>query len=228
MMLTYLARRDIIQEKIITGDKKMNEREKMLAGKIYDPFAEGLPEERTRAHLLCRMYNETTESDAEKRKEILSELMPNAHESAYLQGPIYFDFGKNIKMGKNSYANFNFTALDTCEITIGENVFIGPNVSLLTPKHPLRPQDRNPYFNEKTGRTTDKEYGAPITIGDNCWIAGNVTVCAGVTIGEGCVIGAGSVVTRDIPAGSIAFGNPCRVSRKITEADSLENHPELF
>lgn len=228
MMLTYLARRDIIQEKIITGDKKMNEREKMLAGKIYDPFAEGLPEERTRAHLLCRMYNETTESDAEKRKEILSELMPNAHESVYLQGPIYFDFGKNIKMGKNSYANFNFTALDTCEITIGENVFIGPNVSLLTPKHPLRPQDRNPYFNEKTGRTTDKEYGAPITIGDNCWIAGNVTVCAGVTIGEGCVIGAGSVVTRDIPAGSIAFGNPCRVSRKITEADSLENHPELF
>lgn len=147
---------------------------------------------------------------------------------AYLQGPIYFDFGKNIKMGKNSYANFNFTALDICEITIGDNVFIGPNVSLLTPKHPLCWQDRNPYLSEKTGRTTDKEYGAPITIGDNCWIAGDVTVCAGVTIGEGCVIGAGSVVTRDIPSGSIAFGNPCRVSRRITDADRLENHPELF
>lgn len=206
----------------------MNEREKMLAGKIYDPFAEGLPEERTRAHVLCKMYNETTEVDKEKRKEILAELMPDRADGVYLQGPIYFDFGKNIKMGRNSYANFNFTALDICEITIGDNVFIGPNVSLLTPKHPLCWQDRNPYFNEKTGRTTDKEYGAPITIGDNCWIAGNVTVCAGVTIGEGCVIGAGSVVTRDIPANSLAFGNPCRVSRKITEADRLENHPELF
>ena len=206
----------------------MSEREKMLAGKIYDPFAEGLPKERTRAHVLCRMYNETTEVDSEKRKEILAELMPDRADGVYLQGPIYFDFGKNIKMGKNSFANFNFTALDICEITIGDNVFIGPNVSLLTPKHPLCWQDRNPYFNEKTGRTTDKEYGAPITIGDNCWIAGDVTVCAGVTIGEGCVIGAGSVVTRDIPANSLAFGNPCRVSRKIAEADSLENHPELF
>src|SRR5574344_1860543 len=186
----------------------MNEREKMLAGKIYDPFTEGLPEERTRAHVLCRMYNETTEVDSEKRKEILAELMPDRADGVYLQGPIYFDFGKNI--------------------TIGDNVFIGPNVSLLTPKHPLCWQDRNPYLSEKTGRTTDKEYGAPITIGDNCWIAGDVTVCAGVTIGEGCVIGAGSVVTRDIPANSLAFGNPCRVSRKITEADRLENHPELF
>ena len=206
----------------------MSEREKMLAGKIYDPFAEDLPEERTRAHVLCKMYNETTEVDTEKRKEILAELMPDRADGVYLQGPIYFDFGKNIKMGKNSYANFNFTALDICEITIGDNVFIGPNVSLLTPKHPLCWQDRNPYLSEKTGRTTDKEYGAPITIGDNCWIAGDVTVCAGVTIGEGCVIGAGSVVTRDIPANSLAFGNPCRVSRKITEADRLENHPELF
>ena len=206
----------------------MNEREKMLAGKIYDPFTEGLPEERTRAHVLCRMYNETTEVDSEKRKEILAELMPDRADGVYLQGPIYFDFGKNIKMGRNSYANFNFTALDICEITIGDNVFIGPNVSLLTPLHPLCWQDRNFYFNEKTGNVTDIEYGAPITIGDNCWIAGNVTVCAGVTIGEGCVIGAGSVVTRDIPANSLAFGNPCRVSRRITDADRLENHPELF
>ena len=174
------------------------------------------------------MYNETTEVDSEKRKEILAELMPDRADGVYLQGPIYFDFGKNIKMGRNSYANFNFTALDICEITIGDNVFIGPNVSLLTPLHPLCWQDRNPYFNEKTGNVTDIEYGAPITIGDNCWIAGNVTVCVGVTIGEGCVIGAGSVVTRDIPANSLAFGNPCRVSRRITDADRLENHPELF
>ncbi|MEI3152343.1 MAG: maltose acetyltransferase domain-containing protein [Eubacteriales bacterium] len=107
----------------------MNEREKMLAGKIYDPFAEGLPEERTRAHVLCKMYNETTEVDSEKRKEILAELMPDRADGVYLQGPIYFDFGKNIKMGRNSYANFNFTALDICEITIGDNVFIGERIA---------------------------------------------------------------------------------------------------
>ena len=104
---------------------------------------------------------------------------------------------------------------------------IGPNVSLLTPMHPLRWQDRNPYA-KPDGTITDKEYAKPITIGSNCWIAGNVTICGGVTIGEGCVIGAGSVVTRDIPPNSLAVGVPCRVIRKISEADSLENHPELF
>ena len=192
----------------------MNEREKMLAGKIYDPFTEGLPEERTRAHVLCRMYNETTEVDSEKRKEILAELMPDRADGVYLQGPIYFDFGKNIKMGRNSYANFNFTALDICEITIGDNVFIGPNVSLLTPLHPLCWQDRNPYFNEKTGNVTDREYGAPITIGDNCWIAGNVTVCAGVTIGEGAVVAAGAVVTKDVEPWTVVGGNPAKVIKK--------------
>ena len=131
-------------------------------------------------------------------------------------------------MGKNSYANFNFTVLDICPVTIGDNVFFGPNVSLLTPLHPFQYQDRNPYKDPETGRTNEIEYGAPITIGDNCWIAGNVTVCGGVTIGTGCVIGAGSVVTRDIPENSLAVGNPCRVIRKITEKDGLENHPELF
>lgn len=206
----------------------MTEHEKMLAGKIYDPFTEGLPEKRTRAHQLCRMYNDTTETDVVKRKEILDELMPNRGENVYLQGPIYFDFGTNITMGNDSYANFNLTILDICEVKIGSCVFIGPNVSMLTPKHPLCWQDRNPYFSEKTGKVTDMEYAAPITIGDNCWIAGNVTICAGVTIGEGCVIGAGSVVTRNIPPNSLAFGNPCRVSRPITEPDRLSHHPELF
>ena len=112
-------------------------------------------------------------------------------------------------------------------MTIGENVFFGPNVSLLTPVHPLRYQDRNTYRKED-GTVTDKEYAKPITIGSNCWIAGNVTVCGGVTIGEGSVIGAGSVVTRDIPANVIAAGSPCKVIREITEEDSLDNHPELF
>ncbi|MBO5070306.1 MAG: sugar O-acetyltransferase [Clostridium sp.] len=103
----------------------------------------------------------------------------------------------------------------------GDNAFFGPNVSLLTPIHPLRWQDRNQYV-KQDGTPTDKEYAKPITIGNNCWIAGNVTICGGVTIGDGCVIGAGSVVTRDIPPNSLAVGVPCHVVREITEADSLE------
>lgn len=206
----------------------MTEREKMLAGKIYDPFTEGMPEERTNAHRLCKLYNDTTEIDGERRKEILDELLPNRGENVYLQGPIYFDFGSNIYMGKDSYANFNFTVLDEGKVSIGNSVFIGPNVSLVTAIHPLCYQDRNSFYNTKTGNITNIEYTAPITIGDNCWIAANVTICGGATIGEGCVIGAGSVVTKDIPANSLAVGNPCRVIRAITEADRLSAHPELF
>lgn len=207
----------------------MTEHEKMLAGRlIYDPFAEGMPEERTNAHRLCKLYNDTLETDTEKRKEILDQLLPDRGENVYLQGPVYFDFGTNIHMGKDSYANFNFTVLDEGRVSIGASVFIGPNVSLLTAIHPLCYQDRNSFYNEKTGTVTNLEYTAPITIEDNCWIGGSVTICGGVTIGEGSVIGAGSVVTKDIPAGSLAVGNPCRVIRAITEKDRLSAHPELY
>ncbi len=206
----------------------MTEKEKMLSGKIYDPNNEELYKERNRAHHLSKMYNDTFEEEVEKRKVILDELIPNRGENVYLQGPIYFDYGKFTTIGKGSYANFNLTVLDVCPVTIGENVFMGPNVSILTPKHPLRYQDRNLYYNKNKDYWTDKEYGAPITIEDNCWIAGNVTICAGVTIHEGCVIGAGSVVTKDIPPHSLAFGNPCRVKRTITEEDKIELKEELF
>lgn len=206
----------------------MTEKEKMFSGYVYDPFSEGMPEERTRAHALCRLYNETTEEDEVKRREILDELMPDRGEGVYLQGPIYFDFGTHITMGKGSYANFNFTVLDEGKVTIGASVFIGPNVSLLTPIHPLRWQDRNSFFNEKTNCVTNLERAGEIVIGDNCWIGGGVVVCPGVHIGAGCVIGAGSVVTRDIPENSLAVGNPCRVVREITEEDSFEKHPEWF
>ncbi len=207
----------------------MTEHEKMLAGYvIYDPFAEGMPEERTKAHRLCKLYNDTFETEVEKRKEILEELMPNNGENVYLQGPIQFDFGTNISMGDNSYANFNFTVLDEGRVTIGKSVFIGPNVVMATAIHPLCYEDRNSFLNPKTGIVTNLEYTAPITIEDNCWIAASVTICGGVTIGEGSVIGAGSVVTRDIPPHSLAVGNPCRVIRQITDADRLSAHPELM
>ena len=203
----------------------MTEKEKMLAGKIYDPSDPELVSLRQRAHGLSREYNGYAETE-ERRGEILEELGISG-ENLFLQGPVQFDYGCFTKVGKNFYANFNFTCVDCCPVTIGDNVFLGPNVSILTPIHPLRWQDRNPY-RKPDGTYTDKEYAKPITIGDNCWIAGNVTICGGVTIGEGCVIGAGSVVTSDIPANSLAVGVPCRVKRAITEKDSLENHEELF
>ncbi len=202
----------------------MTEKEKMLAGKIYDPSDKELLALRVKAHKLCAEYNRLLETD-KRRTEILKELGINP--DVYLQGPIQFDYGCFTTMGANTYANFNFTCLDCCPVKIGENVFFGPNVSILTPVHPLRHQDRNPYL-KLDGTTTDTEYAKPITIGNNCWIAGNVTVCGGVTIGDGCVIGAGSVVTRDIPPDSLAAGVPCRVIRTVTEKDSLKNHPELF
>lgn len=199
----------------------MTELEKMLAGKIYDPSEEGLHKLGRDAHRLCKLYNDTFDEDRERRAEILAELLPQAEQGVYLQGPIYFDYGKFTKLGKNFYANFNLTILDVCPVTVGDNVFFGPNVSLLTPKHPLMWQERNIYTNEK-GVATDREYGAPIVIGDNCWLAGNVTVLAGAKIGSGCVIGAGSVVAGEIPDNSLAYGNPCRVIRKITEKDSIK------
>ena len=204
----------------------MTEKEKMLAGKIYDPSEPELVGLRQKAHRLCLEYNQLPETD-KKRDELMRELGVAGGENAYFQGPVQFDYGCFTTVGEGFYANFNFTCVDCCPVTIGDNVFVGPNVSLLTPVHPFRWQDRNPY-KKPDGTVTDKEYARPITIGDNCWIAGNVSVCGGVTIGEGSVIGAGSVVTREIPPHSLAAGVPCRVIREITEADSLESHPELF
>lgn len=197
--------------------------EKMLAGEPYRPGKSGLPEMRKKAHKLSQEYNQILESDP-KRKMILDELLPDHGKGIFLQGPIQFDYGKFTHLGDNFYANFNLTVLDTCPITIGKNVMCGPNVSLVTPLHPLQYQQRNPR-KQSDGEIDDIEYGAPITIGDNCWLASNVTVCPGVTIGNGCVIGAGAVVTNDIPDDSLALGVPAKVVRKITEKDRLNNYP---
>lgn len=205
----------------------MTETEKMLAGKIYDPSDIALLERREWAHAFCRRYNGTDETDLKKRRKILDKLLPNRGEGTYLQGPVFFDYGIYFKTGKNFYANFNLTVLDCCPVTVGDDVFIGPNCSLVTPVHPLRWQDRNVRFKED-GTLFDYEYAKPIEIGSNCWLASNVTVCGGVKIGSGCVIGAGSVVTRDIPENSFAAGNPCRVIRKITDEDAIELKKELY
>lgn len=204
----------------------MTEKEKMIAGKIYDPSDKELAAMRFKAHKLSQQYNNLYEDNA-LRERIIDELIPLHGEGLFLQGPIYFDYGVFTSFGSNCYANFNFTVLDTCPVTIGDNVFFGPNCTVATPVHPFRWQERNIKF-KQDGTPFDDEYAKPITVHSNCWIASNVVIIGGVTIGEGCVIGAGSVVTRDIPPHSLAAGNPCRVIRRIDEKDSMKNKPELF
>ena len=203
------------------------EQEKMLQGKIYDSGDKALSQKRAKAHRLSKDYNDTYEEEEAKRKEILAQLIPHLGAGTYLQGPIQFDYGEFTSFGVNCYANFNLVVLDCCPVKIGDNVFFGPNCSLVTPLHPLLPEERRMRPRED-GSLYDLEYAAPITIENDCWIASNVTVCGGVTIGEGTVIGAGSVVTEDIPGGVFAAGVPCRVIRKITGADSIELKKELW
>ncbi len=204
----------------------MNEKEKMISGKLYDPMMDGLPGMRIRAHDLCREFNRLSETD-EGRGQILKELLPRAAGSVYVQGPVQFDYGVFTTIGERTYVNFNFTCVDCAPVRIGQDVFFGPNVSILTPVHPMRWQERNDFRNVE-GNMTDLEYARPVVIGDNCWIAGNVTICGGVTIGSGSVIGAGSVVTRDIPENTFAAGVPCRAIREITEEDTIQGKPELW
>lgn len=205
----------------------MTEKEKMIAGKLYDASGEELTLMRRKAHKLSKDYNDTYEDEFEKRKEILKALIPHAGEDLYLQSPIQFDYGEFTEFGDRCYANFNLTVLDCAPVKIGNDVFFAPNCTLATPMHPYLFEERNMKRREN-GELYDLEYAKPITIGDNCWIASNVTICGGVTIGAGSIIGAGSVVTRDIPAGVLAAGNPCKVIRKITEQDSVYLKKELF
>ncbi|CAH0418910.1 sugar O-acetyltransferase [Periweissella ghanensis] len=203
----------------------MTEEAKMLAGQIYDPSDATLLAYRQHARKLCQDYNNLADGDP-TRATIIQELIPNMGADCEIQGPIALDYGRFTTLGSRVFINYNFTALDCAPITIGDNVLIGPNVALLAPVHPLRHHQRNIQA-RPDGSLYNLEYAKPITIEKNCWLAGNVTVIGGVTIGEGSVIGAGSVVTRDIPANSLAVGNPCRVIRQITADDDLEM-PEIF
>ena len=200
----------------------MTEKEKMLAGRLYDPSDPELSRLRLKARKLARRYNLTDEDEPELQAEILRQLLSSSAETPLLQAPIYFDYGCNTHFGKFSGANFNFTCLDVCPVHIGDNVMIGPNVTIATPLHPMLAEERN-IRQRKDGSFYNLEYAKPVVIGDSCWLASNVVVCGGVTIGEGSVIGAGSVVTKDIPPGSLAVGNPCRVIRPITEKDRMQD-----
>ena len=195
------------------------EREKMLAGELYDPTDAELTAMRLNARKLARRYNNTDEDDP-ALPVLLAQLVPNAGAGLSLQAPVYFDYGCNTNFGNYCAVNFNLTVLDCCLVQVGDNVMIGPNCTLAAPMHPLHPSERITR-QRPDGSLYNLEYAKPIFIGNNCWLASNVTVCGGVTIGEGCVIGAGSVVTHDIPAHSLAAGVPCRVIRPITDADLM-------
>ena len=202
-------------------EDRRSQRERMLAGELYDASDPELGRLRVRAHELCRRFNASSEEERDLRHRILDELVPERGQDTDFMGPIHFDYGCFTRLGSRIFANFNFTVLDTCPVVIGDDVMIGPNVTLATPLHPLRWQERNLRRHED-GSLYDYELGAPITIGSNCWLASNVTVAGGVTIGDGAVIGAGSVVTHDVPPDSLAVGVPCRVVRTITEADRMD------
>ncbi len=204
----------------------MTEREKMNAGLLYDPTDKELAAERLNAHKLSKRYNDTFEDEEALRAEILSELLPNRGKDTFVQGPVQIDYGLYTTIGERCFLNYNFTLLDSCPVTIGDDVFFGPNCSLVTALHPLLTRERRLYFRED-GSMYDTEYAAPITIQNGCWLATGVTVCGGVTIGENSVIGAGSVVTRDIPANVFAAGVPCKVIRPITEEDALFTKKEM-
>lgn len=165
-------------------------------------------EEQAVARRLCQKLNTMDRSDFKGLKAVVKELLGKS-DDAWINPPFYCDYGKNIEVGRNFFANYNCTILDVAKVVIGDNCQIAPNVSIYTAGHPVHPASRNTMY----------EYGIGITIGDNVWIGGNVVICPGVRIGDNVVIGAGSVVTRDIPAWSLAAGNPCRVIREITEED---------
>lgn len=187
----------------------MSKKEKMLAGKLYRAYEEELLAERQAAKELIFEFNTLHPSKIEQRKKIIQRLLGKTGKNFIIEPPFRCDYGYNISVGENFYANYNCTILDCAKVTIGDNVFIAPNVNLFTAEHPVHPDIRN----------TQLEYAIPIIIGSNVWLGGGVIVNPGVTIGDNTVIGSGSVVIRDIPANVVAAGNPCRVRRKITEKD---------
>jgi maltose O-acetyltransferase len=181
-----------------------SERDKMLAGEIYDPLDAELVAGRARARDLCRALNATRDADTDERRRLTIELFAAGGDAVWLEPPFYCDYGTNITLGKRAFFNFNCVVLDVCAVRIGDGSLFGPAVQIYTAMHPMDYELR---------RT--REFGKPVTIGSDVWVGGAAVICPGVTIGSRAVIGAGSVVTRDIPDDVFAAGNPCRVLRAI-------------
>lgn len=205
----------------------MREEEKIKAGVLFCPGDPELRAIKMRTHNLDVDYNSTHEEESEKRAAIIRQIIGQMGENCFFQGPIYFHYGKHTKVGNNLFANFNFTVQDDAEVTIGDNCNFGPNVTIVTPVHPMIASERR-LMRDVDGNPRRFCYAKPVKIGSDCWFGANVVVCPGVTIGDNCVIGAGAVVTRDIPANSFAAGNPARVIREITDADSMKYKPEII
>lgn len=187
----------------------MTEWEKCLSNLLYDTTFPEREEQHLKAADLCYEYNQTRPSNIKKREEIIRKLFGKAGKNIYVEPNIFCGFGFNIEVGDNFYANNNCVFVDPGKIFFGDNVFIGPSCGFYTAHHPIDREQRNRFL----------EYAAPIMVGNDVWIGGNTVIVSGVTVGNNVVIGAGSVVTRNIPDNVVAFGNPCRVYREITEED---------
>jgi len=181
------------------------EKEKMLACELYNAFTPELMAGRARCRELVYDYNASRPDEEPQRQEILQQLFSKFGTNSAIEKPFQCDYGSNVYWGNNSLANYNLVILDTCQIYIGDNVFIGPDVKLFSATHPTDPQTR----------LDGLEYGKPIRIGNNVWIGGGSIIVAGATIGDNSVIGAGSVVVKDIPANVVAVGNPCKVIKQL-------------
>lgn len=187
----------------------MNHKQRMLAGLPYKASLDGLPEARAIAQRKLYEYNNTPPDDVQKLDELLRAILGKCGTAVYINQPFRCDYGFNIEIGNNFFANYGLIILDVAKVVIGDNVQFATNVSILTAGHPIHPQSRNSGY----------EYGIEIKIGNSVWLGSNVVVNPGIEIGDNAVIGAGSIVTKNIPANVIAVGNPCKVLREITEAD---------
>ena len=196
-------------------------------GLLFSPAEPWRKERKRITHNLNLDYNRLHEDETEAREAILRSILGELNEGVFLQGPITFHYGIHTRIGRGTFINFNFPCQDDTQVTIGEHCDFGPNVTIVTPLHPMLADERRA-IRVPDGRALRLCWALPVTIGNNCWLGANVVVCPGVTIGDNCVIGAGSVVTRSVPANSFAAGNPCRVVRMLTDADSLRRRPEIL
>jgi len=205
----------------------MKEEEKIFSGKLFCPGNPELKAIKLRSHKLSAEYSRIGEDEIENRQNLAKQILDEFGDGSFMQGPVFFHYGKHTKIGKRCFFNYNLTIQDDAPVTIGNDNNFGPNMTIVTPVHPMLPDERR-FMLDKDGNLKHLCYAKPVKIGNDCWFGANVVVCPGVTIGDNCVIGAGSVVTRDIPANSFAAGNPCRVIREISGADSMIHKPEIL